>query len=138
MNKIITPVNVEERQKIDLRTGDTVRVSQKVPDKDGKYRLQVFEGLVIAKKHGKEAGATFTVRRTTGGYGVEKIFPLYSPMVDSIEITKRAKVRRSKLYFVRRKAVKEMSKRMKMEMMKKDDTEVVETAVNDVPPSESN
>ncbi len=114
-----SPVNIEERQALDIRSGDTVKVYQKIQEK-GKTRLQMFEGLVLAKKHGKEAGGTFTVRRVSGGYGVEKIFPLYSPLIDKIEITKRSKVRRSKLYFVRRKAVKEMNKRMKMEMMKKE------------------
>ena len=71
-----SPVNIEERKALDLRSGDTVKVYQKVPDKDGKFRTQIFEGLIIAKKHGKEAGGTFTVRRTSGGYGVEKIYPV--------------------------------------------------------------
>jgi large subunit ribosomal protein L19 len=114
-----SPVNIDERKKIDIRTGDTVKVYQKIQEK-GKTRLQMFEGLVLAKKHGKEAGATFTVRRVAGGYGVEKIFPLYSPLIDKIEITKRAKVRRAKLYHIREKAAKEISKRMKMEMMRKE------------------
>lgn len=126
-----SPVNIEERQALDIRSGDTVKVYQKIQEK-GKTRLQMFEGLVLAKKHGKEAGGTFTVRRVSGGYGVEKIFPLYSPLIDKIEITKRSKVRRSKLYFVRRKAVKEMNKRMKMEMMKKDPAVKVE-ATESVP-----
>ncbi len=117
---MISPVNVEERKALDLRSGDTVKVYQKVPDKDGKFRTQIFEGLIIAKKHGKEAGGTFTVRRTAGGYGVEKIYPIYSPMIEKIEITKRAKVRQSKLYFIRRKAVKEMNKRMKTEILRLD------------------
>jgi large subunit ribosomal protein L19 len=126
-----SPVNIEERQALDIRSGDTVKVYQKIQEK-GKTRLQMFEGLVLAKKHGKEAGGTFTVRRVSGGYGVEKIFPLYSPLIDKIEITKRSKVRRSKLYFVRRKAVKEMNKRMKMEMMKKEPAVKVE-ATESVP-----
>ncbi|MFA6464054.1 MAG: 50S ribosomal protein L19 [Candidatus Paceibacterota bacterium] len=120
---MISPVNMEERKALDLRSGDTVKVYQKVPDKDGKFRTQIFEGLIIAKKHGKEAGGTFTVRRTAGGYGVEKIYPIYSPMIEKIEITKRAKVRQSKLYFIRRKAVKEMNKRMKTEILRLDKTE---------------
>lgn len=118
-NTKTSPVNIDERKKIDIRTGDTVKVYQKIQEK-GKTRLQMFEGLVLAKKHGKEAGATFTVRRVAGGYGVEKIFPLYSPLIDKIEITKRAKVRRAKLYHIREKAAKEISKRMKMEMMRKE------------------
>lgn len=112
-----TPVNIEARKKLDLRAGDTVRVTQKIEEK-GKTRLQAFEGLVLARKHGKEAGATFTVRRVKNGMGVEKIFPLYSPVIDNIEIIKRSKVRRSKLYYVRRKAAKEISKRLRMMMMK--------------------
>jgi large subunit ribosomal protein L19 len=112
-----TPVNIEARKKLDLRAGDSVRVIQKIEEK-GKTRLQTFEGLVLARKHGKEAGATFTVRRVKNGMGVEKIFPLYSPIIDQIEIIKRSKVRRSKLYYVRRKAAKEISKRLRMMMVK--------------------
>src|SRR3989344_537604 len=90
----ISPVNIAERQKIDIHAGDTVKVAQKIQEK-GKTRLQMFEGLVLAVKHGKEAGSTFTVRKTASGVGVERIFPLYSPMIDKITITKRAKVRRA-------------------------------------------
>ncbi len=115
-----SPVNVEERKNLLMKSGDTVKVYQKIQEK-GKTRIQMFEGLVLARKHGAEAGATFTVRRVAGGYGVEKIFPLYSPLIDKIEVTKHAKVRRSKLYFVRRKAQKEMNKRMKMEMVRADE-----------------
>src|SRR3990167_8179415 len=100
MNRVISPVNIEERRKLDLRAGDTVKVWQKIAEK-GKFRLQAFEGLVLARKHGTEAGATITVRRVASGVGVEKIFPLYSPMVDKIEVLKRSKVRRAKLYHVR-------------------------------------
>lgn len=125
-NTKTSPVNIEERKKLDLRSGDTVKVYQKIQEK-GKTRLQMFEGLVLAKKHGLEAGATFTVRRVAGGYGVEKIFPLFSPLIDKIEITKRAKVRRAKLYHIREKAAKEISKRMKMEMLRKEEPEVSAT-----------
>jgi large subunit ribosomal protein L19 len=139
MTHVISPVNIEKRKSLDLRAGDTVRVHQKIEEK-GKTRIQVFEGLVLSRKHGTEAGATFTVRRSTGGFGVEKIYPLYSPMIDKIEITKRSKVRRSKLYYIRRKAMKQIAKRMKMMFVKIDDqvteedmpvepdTEVTETA----------
>jgi large subunit ribosomal protein L19 len=113
MTHVLSPVHIESRKNLDLRSGDTVRVHQKIEEK-GKTRIQVFEGLVIGRKHGSEAGGTFTVRRSTGGYPVEKIYPLYSPMIDKIEITKRSKVRRSKLYYIRRKALKQISKRMKM------------------------
>jgi len=122
MTKLATntsPVDIEARKAWDIKAGDTVKVYQKIQEK-GKTRLQMFEGMVLARKHGTEPGATFTVRRVSGGYGVEKIFPLYSPLIDKVEVTKRAKVRRAKLYFVRRKAAKEISKRMKMEMMRTD------------------
>ncbi|MEI6042162.1 MAG: 50S ribosomal protein L19 [bacterium] len=107
------------RKEFDMRVGDTVKVYQKIQEK-GKTRLQVFEGLILARKHGNEAGATFTVRKVSGGYGVERIFPLFSPSIDKIEVVKRAKVRRAKLYYIRDKAAKEISKRMKMEMTKRD------------------
>ena len=110
----LSTLNRDERKKIELRAGDTVRVSQKIQEK-GKTRLQVFEGLVLARKHGTEAGATFTVRRVSGGYGVEKIFPLYSPLIDKIEVARRAKVRRSKLYYVRDKVAKEINRQMRQE-----------------------
>lgn len=105
-------VNVEERKKINIKAGDTVRVWNKIQEK-GKTRLQAFEGLVLARKHGTEAGATFTVRKVSNGVGVERIFPLYSPSIDRIEILKKSSVRRSKLYFIREKAVKEVAKRLK-------------------------
>jgi large subunit ribosomal protein L19 len=112
METIQSPVKVADRKALDLRAGDTVRVWQKILEK-GKTRLQAFEGLVIAVKHGKEAGATFTVRRVASGVGMEKIYPLYSPMIDSIETLKRSQVRRAKLYHIRDKAAKEIRRQMR-------------------------
>ena len=109
---IISPVNIEDRQSINIGPGDTVRVWQKIEEK-GKTRLQAFEGIVLAKKHGNESGATFTVRRVSGGVGVEKIFPLYSPAIDKIEVIRRAKVRRSKLYHIREKAARQIRRQMR-------------------------
>ena len=109
---VLAPVKAEDRKKLDIRSGDSVRVWQKIIEK-GKIRLQAFEGLVIAVKHGSEAGATFTVRKVSSGVGVEKIFPLYSPMIDSIETVKRSKVRRAKLYHIREKAAKEIRRQMR-------------------------
>jgi len=86
----------------EIRPGDLVKVYQKVKE-GGKEKTQVFEGIVIAKKHGKELGATITVRREISGIGVEKIFPLHSPLIEKIEILKRQKVRRAKLYYLRKK-----------------------------------
>ena len=105
------------RNSVDMRTGDTVRVHQKIQEK-GKTRIQIFEGMILARKHGSEAGATLTVRKSANGYGVERIFPLYSPMIDKIELVKRSKVRRAKLYYIRDKAVKEINKRLKMQMVR--------------------
>lgn len=131
MSKIISPVKIEERKKLDLRSGDTVRVWQKIQEK-GKTRLQAFEGLVLARKHGTEAGATFTVRRTASGVGVEKIFPLYSPIVDKIEVVKRAKVRRAKLYHIRDKAAKEISRQMRnVRMAEEVETDEVAPAIEE-------
>jgi large subunit ribosomal protein L19 len=114
INKIkFSPVDIEERKKLDFKAGDTIKVSSKILDEKGKYRLQAFEGIVLARKHGKEAGATFTVRKVASGVGVERIFPLYSPMIGKIEITKKSRARRSKLYYIRTKAVKDVRKKMR-------------------------
>ncbi len=112
IQKTISSVNTEERAALSMRSGDTVRVWQKIKEGD-KTRLQAFEGLVLARKHGTESGATFTVRKVMDGVGVERIFPLYSPSIDNIEIVRRSKVRRSKLYFVREKAAKEIRHQMR-------------------------
>lgn len=122
---VLASINHDARKNLDMRSGDTVKVHQKIQEK-GKTRIQIFEGLVLARKHGAEAGATFTVRKMSNGYGVERIFPLYSPSIEKIEVTKRAKVRRAKLYYIRKKAAKEISKRMKMEMMSGNNTDVKE------------
>lgn len=114
---IISPVNMADRVSLGIKAGDTVRVHQKIQDK-GKMRIQVFEGLVLARKHGGEAGATFTVRKMVDGIGVEKIFPLYSPLIDKIEIIRRSKVRRAKLYHIREKVAREAKRQMRrMSMM---------------------
>lgn len=120
MNKLdiqFTPVSVSERKKLDMRAGDTVRVFVKIKevgkDKKDRTRLQAFEGLCLARKHGTEPGATFTIRKVSGGVGVERIFPLYSPIIDKIEIVRRTKTRRSKLYYIREKAAKEIRRKMR-------------------------
>jgi len=108
----ISPINMSERKELGIRPGDTIRVHQKIVDK-GKTRIQIFEGLVLARKHGDEPGATFTVRKVASGVGVEKIFPLYSPLIDKMEIVKRAKVRRAKLYYIREKVAREIKRQMR-------------------------
>jgi len=82
-----------------LTPGDTVKVSSKVVEGD-KERTQVFQGVVIGVKN-SGAGSTFTVRRVTYGVGVERTFPLYSPRVEKVEIVRRGKTRRAKLYYIR-------------------------------------
>ncbi len=115
----LSPVDAESRRGLEFRTGDTVRVWVKVLEdaEKKKYRLQAFEGLVLARKHGKEPGATFTVRKVASGVGVERVFPLYTPMIDKIELVKRSTVRRSKLYYVREKAVRDVRRKMKQTRM---------------------
>ena len=88
-----------DRETSDFRSGDTVRINVKIREGD-KSRIQVFEGVVIAiKKNG--LSSTFTVRKVSVGYGVERIFPLYSPTIQTIEVVKRGRVRRAKLYYLR-------------------------------------
>jgi len=116
-----TPVNKDERKNLDFKAGDTIRVWSKIQEK-GKTRLQAFEGLVISRKHGAESGATFTVRKVASGVGVERIFPLYSPNIGKIEILKKSKTRRNKLYYIRTKAVKEVKKRLKSITLAKEET----------------
>lgn len=96
----------------DIRPGDTVKVSQKIREGE-KERIQLFGGLVIARKHGKGISATITVRKVSDGIGVERIFPIHSPTIQKIEVLKRSKVRRAKLYYIRDKAAKEARKKMK-------------------------
>jgi len=94
--------------KTDIRPGDTVRVYQKIKEGDpstgsgqAKERLQAFEGLVLARKHGSEPGATITVRKEVAGVGVERIFPIHSPLIDRMEVIRKGKARRAKLYYMR-------------------------------------
>ena len=124
----ISSVNIEERKKLALQAGDTVRVHQKITE-GGKSRIQIFEGLMIARKHGNEAGGTFTVRKVIDGVGVERIFPFYSPNIDKIEVVRKSKTRRSKLYNIRDKAAKEIRRKMKNIINAK---EVVEEAPAEV------
>lgn len=83
----------------EFRTGDTVKVSAKIKE-GNRERIQVFEGTVI-KKQGTGVRATFTVRKISNGVGVEKTWPLHSPIVEKVEVTRRGKARRAKLYYLR-------------------------------------
>jgi large subunit ribosomal protein L19 len=83
----------------DFRPGDTLRVNVRVREGE-KERIQAFEGVCIGRKHGGVT-ETFTVRKVSGGVGVERIFPLHSPSVDSVQVVRRGRVRRAKLYYLR-------------------------------------
>ncbi len=108
----LLPKSVAQRKDLDIRTGDTVRVKVNIQEKN-KTRVQLFEGIVLARKHGTEAGGTFTVRKIASGVGVERIFPLYSPIIESIEIVRRANTRRSKLYFLRTKVARDIRRKLR-------------------------
>ncbi len=97
LNKI-TESQLKERP--EFRAGDTVKVNVKVVE-GNRHRIQVFQGVVIARKGGNSVNATFTVRKISFGVGVERTFPLHSPNVDSIEVVSRGIVRRAKLYYLR-------------------------------------
>ncbi len=106
MNKLDL-FNKKQLKKLpEIRPGYTVRVYQKIKEA-GKERIQSFEGLVIAKKHGQGINATIIVRKISHGVGVERIFPLHSPLIKKIEVVKKSKVRRAKLYYIRKKSAKE-------------------------------
>lgn len=96
----------DEQIKPEIKPGMTIRVYQKIKELntkgEEKERIQYFEGIVTAKKHGKENGGTITVRKISDGVGVEKIFPLNLPTITKIEIKKEAKIRRAKLYFLKK------------------------------------
>ncbi len=94
-----------------IHPGDTVSVHQRIKEGD-KERIQQFEGLVLAVKHGRGLNGTITIRKISSGIGVERIFPIHSPTIEKIEMKKHIKkVHRSKLYFIRKKAAKEVRKR---------------------------
>ena len=101
MNKILDSMKDNIKENIPVfKAGDTVSVGVKVIEGE-KSRIQIFKGIVIAISSGSGMGKTFTVRKVSNGVGVERIFPLHSPNLDSIDIIKKGKVRRAKLYYLR-------------------------------------
>ena len=101
MNRLDIVEKAQLRESIpDFQPGDTVRVHVRIKESETKERLQAFEGIVIARKHGG-ARETITVRKTSFGVGVERIFPLHATIVDHIDVVKRGRVRRAKLYYLR-------------------------------------
>lgn len=114
----------EKKEKIpNLKPGMTVRIHQKIKELnikgEEKERIQYFEGMIIAKKHGRESGGTITVRKVSDGIGVEKIFPLHLPSITKIEIKKQAKVRRAKLYFLKRDYKKKLKEKKNSKLQQK-------------------
>jgi large subunit ribosomal protein L19 len=100
MNKLQEVEKEYLRQDIpDFRAGDTLRVHVTVSEGD-KQRIQVFQGVVIARR-GHGTGESFSVRKISGGVGVERVFPLHSPVIDRVEVVRRGRVRRAKLYYLR-------------------------------------
>ncbi|MGB9178057.1 MAG: 50S ribosomal protein L19 [Pyrinomonadaceae bacterium] len=101
MNRLDTVEKTQMREGIPaFQPGDTVRVHVRIQESAEKWRLQAFEGVVIARKHGG-ARETITVRKTSFGVGVERIFPLHATIIDHIDVVKRGRVRRAKLYYLR-------------------------------------
>jgi len=100
-----------------IKPGAAIKVFEKIKEGD-KTRTSIFEGTVIARKHGSEAGATFTVRRVSQGVGMEKIFPIHSLNIEKIEVIRSPKVRRAKLYYLRRESEKEARRKLKKEIVK--------------------
>ena len=122
----------EEQLKKDLpeiKPGYTVIVHQKIKEGD-KERIQHFQGLVIAQKHGSGINATFTVRKISAGVAVERIFPLHSPNIQKIEVVKKSKVRRAKLYYLRGRFGKQAK-------MKKTEAVVPETVLPEQTPDQT-
>jgi large subunit ribosomal protein L19 len=117
MKKKKQQIEKQSIDKLEVKPGMVVRVHLKIkdvnPKGEEKERIQVFEGLVLAHKHGKEPGATITVRKVSEGIGVEKIFPLNSPLVEKIELVDQKIVRRAKLYYTRnyKKRLKSVSEK---------------------------
>lgn len=101
MSKLLDQFNKQQLKNLpEIRPGDTIKVHQKIKE-GNKERIQIFEGIVIARKHGKGISSTITVRKVVDGVGVERIYPVHSPAIDKIEVVRHGKVRRSKLYYLR-------------------------------------
>ena len=114
MTTLLEKFNKEQEKKLpDLRPGDTIKVHQKIKEGDPstgsgqvKERIQIFEGVVLAKKHGKGISATITVRKVVDGVGVERVYPIHSTAIEKFEVIKHGKVRRAKLYYMRERTGK--------------------------------
>jgi len=139
MSKVLNKFNQSQLKKDlpDIRPGDTVRIHQKIKE-GNKERVQVFEGLVIAKKHGKGISSNITVRKVLQGVGVERVFPVHSPLIEKIEVIKKGKVRRAKLYYLRTaKGKRARLKREKFKQAVVAEPEVIPTEIVEEKPVEN-
>jgi large subunit ribosomal protein L19 len=127
MHKKLIEFNLEQRRTDipELRSGDVVKVYRKIKE-GAKERTQMFEGMIIAIKGHQSASPTITVRKVSLGVGVELVLPLNSPQVERVELVKRTRARRAKLYFVRDKSAKLLSKKLKEVTLKVAPKAVVE------------
>ena len=131
----MNPLSAIEKKELradipEFGVGDTVRVHVKIKEGD-KERIQVFEGAVIGLRRARNH-SSFTVRKVSFGQGVERIFPLHSPVIDKIEVVRSSRVRRAKLYFIREKAAREASHAMRKAMAV---TPLVKDTAEDIVPS---
>lgn len=115
MHQKLISFNLKQRKALaipELRAGDVVKISRKIKE-GGKERLQAFQGTIIAINGGQSSSKTITVRKISFGVGVELVLPVSSPQIEKIEFVKRTRARRAKLYYVRDKSVKVLSKKLK-------------------------
>ena len=120
----------------EMKPGDTVRIHEKVVDK-AKKKSQVFEGILIAKKHGKGINATFTLRAILDGVGVEKVYPLHSPLIEKMEVVKKGRARRAKLYYIREESQKKIRRKLKSKTVNKRETEAKQKRKTEAKPEDS-
>ena len=127
----MTKINIQ-----DIKPGMYVKILQKIKEGD-KEKIQQIEGLILSRKHGNEPGATITLRRMMDGVGVEWIIPLFSPLIQKVELIKASRVRRAKLYYLRNKSSKQARKKLKIAAKEKKvidikaakETEEIETEI---------
>ena len=127
MNQKLISFNLKQRKPLDipeLKAGDMIKIFRKIKE-GSKERLHAFQGTVIAIKGGQSSSKTITIRKVSFGIGVELVLPLSSPQIEKIEFVKRTRARRAKLYFVRDKSVKVLSKKLKEIAVKGDDMALV-------------
>ncbi len=138
MQKKVIEFNLAQRtpKMPDVRTGDVIRIHRKIIE-GGKERIQIFEGIIIGVKGKQSSSPMITVRKVSGGFGVELIIPVFSPKVGKIELVKRAKVRRSKLYYIRERSAKSLGMKYKDLSQFAKVEEVKESPVEDVKPEET-